>query len=239
MAYFLRASVALGLGIFLLSAGQAPELDFSRFDAESITVEVPRYGLSAHSLFLEDPVAEPYGAEAMASIEVPASVTPAADINVPEADTAEAADMPEIDLSGAATLSEAVYKVRNGPAFDMDEEMRCLAIAVYFESKGEPLAGQLAVAQVILNRVKSGRFDKSICGVVKAPKQFSFVRNGNLGEPRHAPSFRTAKAIAWIASNDAWDTVVGRATHFHATRVNPAWQLQRVATIGNHIFYQR
>lgn len=237
MAYFLRASVALGLGIFLLAAGQAPELDFPRFDAENITVEVPRYGLSAHSLFLEDPVAEPYGAEAMAS-EAPESVTPVAEIVVPD-NVPVAPDASGIDLSDAATLSEAVYQVRNGPAFDMDDEMRCLAIAVYFESKGEPLAGQLAVAQVILNRVKAGRFGNSICGVVKAPKQFSFVRNGNLGEPRHAPSFRTAKAIAWIASNDAWDLVVGRATHFHATRVNPAWKLQRVATIGNHIFYQR
>lgn len=61
-----------------------------------------------------------------------------------------------------------------------DEELNCLAIGVYYESKGEPLAGQLAVADVILNRTTSGRFPTSVCGVLTQRGQFSFVKGGRL-----------------------------------------------------------
>ncbi|HJO66877.1 MAG TPA: cell wall hydrolase, partial [Sphingomonas sanguinis] len=60
------------------------------------------------------------------------------------------------------------------------EELRCLAGAIYFEGRGEPLAGQLAVAQVILNRTKSGRFPTDVCNVIKQRGQFSFVRGGEI-----------------------------------------------------------
>lgn len=118
-------------------------------------------------------------------------------------------------------------------------ESECLAGAIYFESKGEPLNGQLAVAEVILNRAKSGRFPASVCGVVFQPSQFSFVRGG--GFPPIAKSsqgWREAVAITHIANNDEWDSGVGKALFFHARRVSPGWKLQRLASVGNHVFYR-
>jgi spore germination cell wall hydrolase CwlJ-like protein len=121
-----------------------------------------------------------------------------------------------------------------------DSEHECLANAVYFESKGEPLQGQLGVAEVVLNRARSGRFPTSLCGVVKQRGQFSFVRGGRLpAVSRSSPAWRKAVAIARVAIQDLADSPADRALFFHATRVKPGWRgLKRVATVGNHIFYR-
>lgn len=119
-----------------------------------------------------------------------------------------------------------------------DSELSCLATAVYFESKGEPLSGQLAVADVIINRTASGRFPSSICSVVKQPGQFSFVRGGRLPEIGSNAQYRTAMAIAKIAMTDGWDDPAPNALYFHARYVSPGWGKARVATIGNHIFFR-
>jgi hypothetical protein len=85
-----------------------------------------------------------------------------------------------------------------------DAQAECLASAVYWESKGEPLAGQLAVAEVIINRAASGRFAPTLCGVITQRSQFSFVRGGRIpAPPRTAAAWRTAVAIAHIASTTA------------------------------------
>jgi N-acetylmuramoyl-L-alanine amidase len=118
-------------------------------------------------------------------------------------------------------------------------ESECLAGAVYFESKGEPLNGQLAVAEVILNRAKSGRFPGSVCGVIMQPGQFSFVRGGGFPPiAKGSQGWREAVAITHIAQGDEWDSGVGKALFFHARRVSPGWKLQRVASVGNHVFYR-
>jgi len=120
-----------------------------------------------------------------------------------------------------------------------DREQFCLATAVYFESKGEPLSGQLAVARVIMNRAESGRFASTLCGVVTQRGQFSFVRGGSL--PAISPdssNWRTAVAIAKIAQNDLWDSKTENALYFHARRVAPSWRMARVGAIGNHVFYR-
>ncbi len=135
-----------------------------------------------------------------------------------------------------ATLREAVDNFQDDEALSAEE--RCLAVAVFFESKGEPLAGQMAVAHVILNRVDSRRFPDTVCGVVTQRSQFSFVRGGHLPTARAGRQWETAKAVAHAAMADAWDSPVGEALFFHATRVSPRWGKTRVATLGNHIFYR-
>jgi hypothetical protein len=141
-------------------------------------------------------------------------------------------------LPEAGSLAQLVRDVRAGPAAGLDAQLECLATAVYFESKGEPLDGQLAVAQVILNRVDAGRFGTSICDVVKAPRQFSFVRGGAMPAPTNMAQWETARAIALIATSGSWPEIVPDATHFHATRVSPGWKLKRVAQVGSHVFYR-
>ncbi|MEN2748637.1 cell wall hydrolase [Sphingomonas sp. T9W2] len=120
-----------------------------------------------------------------------------------------------------------------------DEELNCLAIGVYYESKGEPLAGQLAVADVILNRTTSGRFPASVCGVLTQRGQFSFVKGGRLPDvDTSRPAWKTAVAIARIATQDLWDSPAEGALFFHARRVSPKWNHTRVASLGNHVFYR-
>ncbi|HJQ18001.1 MAG TPA: cell wall hydrolase [Allosphingosinicella sp.] len=121
-----------------------------------------------------------------------------------------------------------------------DGELECLATAIYYEAKSEPLAGQLAVAEVIINRTRSaGRFPATLCGVVKQRGQFSFVRGGHLpATPRASAGWRTAVAIAQIARQELATGSAPRALFFHAKRVSPRWHLTRVASVGNHVFYR-
>ncbi|RZM31085.1 MAG: cell wall hydrolase [Sphingomonas sp.] len=121
---------------------------------------------------------------------------------------------------------------------DMGDELQCMAGAIYFEAKGEPLSGQLAVAEVILNRSKSGRFPKSVCSVVTQPGQFSFVRGGHVPSVPSNRQYRTAIAVARVALADSWDSPASDAMYFHAKRAAPGWHRQQVAAIGNHVFYR-
>jgi hypothetical protein len=120
-----------------------------------------------------------------------------------------------------------------------DDESECLARAVYWESRGEPLSGQLAVAEVIINRARSGRFAPTLCGVVRQPYQFSFVRRGFIPQPPQASrDWQTAVAIARIATDRLAEGGAPQALFFHARRINPRWRLTRVAMVGNHVFYR-
>lgn len=121
----------------------------------------------------------------------------------------------------------------------LSEEMQCLAGTVYFESKGETLAGQLAVARVVMARAASSRFPDTICGVVYQPKQFSFIRGGKMPRINKSHShWHNAVAIAKIAMNDGWESPVEGALFFHARYVSPGWHLKRMAMVDNHVFYR-
>lgn len=123
----------------------------------------------------------------------------------------------------------------------LSPEMECLAGAVYFESRGEPIAGQLAVAQVILNRAESGQFPSSYCGVVYQRSQFSFVKGGSMpGIKRGSSAWKRAKTIARIAHEGMWESQAGDSLYFHAKYVRPKWSRKKVAraTIDSHIFYR-
>jgi N-acetylmuramoyl-L-alanine amidase len=121
----------------------------------------------------------------------------------------------------------------------IDRELECLAASVYFESKSEPLEGQLAVAEVVLNRASSGRFPATVCGVVFQRAQFSFVRgNGFPPIKRGSAAWTKAVKIAQIAMAEQWRSEAAEALFFHANHVRPNWGKTRVATLGNHIFYR-
>jgi spore germination cell wall hydrolase CwlJ-like protein len=119
-------------------------------------------------------------------------------------------------------------------------ELECLATGIYFESKSEPLAGQLAVGQVIANRAQSrGRFPDSYCGVLFQRGQFSFVHGGRLPSvPRANKQWQTAVAIAKIVDQGLKESAVGDALFFHARYVSPGWRMKRIASIGNHVFFR-
>lgn len=157
-----------------------------------------------------------------------AEAAPLADIQIPE--TTES----PIE---APSLAGLVARFTGTPAANREAE--CLATAVYFESKSESLDGQLAVAQTILNRTRSGRFPASVCGVIFQPGQFSFVRgNGFPPVARASRHWQTALAIAHIAANGLWESSVDNALYFHARRVRPGWRMERIAAVGNHVFYR-
>ena len=141
-------------------------------------------------------------------------------------------------MSEAGSLSELVGMVQPG---ELSDQMQCLAGAVYFESRGEPLAGQLAVAQVVINRSEDTRWPASYCGVVYQRAQFSFIKNGRMPRIRTSSSaWQRAKAIAQIAHEGLWESEAGEAVYFHATYVRPKWSYrkQRTAKIDTHIFYR-
>ena len=134
------------------------------------------------------------------------------------------------------SLAEAVAAQDGGE--DSSEALRCLAGAVYFEAKGEPLAGQLAVANVIINRSKSGRFPADVCAVVKQRGQFSFVRGGQIPAIGAGRAYRTALAVAQVALDAAWQSPAPKALFFNTPNRVPGSGLTRVAMIGNHVFYR-
>jgi len=149
----------------------------------------------------------------------------------------ESAPVAEAERPVRRSLAELVADHAGTQTADAQQE--CLAGAVYFEAKGEPLQGQLSVAEVILNRARSGRFPASPCGVVKQRGQFSFIRAGRFPAiARTSLAWKRAVAIAHIAVRDLADGPAPKALFFHAKRVSPRWRLTRVAAVGNHIFYR-
>ena len=131
---------------------------------------------------------------------------------------------------------------------DSASELKCLATAIYFEARGEPEAGQIAVAQVVLNRLKNPAYPNTICGVVFQNKskrnrcQFSFACDGRPERITDMGSWKKAQDVAKRMVEDQADTFiaeVGSATHYHATYVRPRWARRMTQTdkIGRHIFY--
>ena len=129
----------------------------------------------------------------------------------------------------------------------MGREERCLAEAVYFEARSEPEAGQAAVAQVVLNRVKSGLYPSTICGVVYQNRnrymgcQFSFACEGKSLRVTEPDAWARASHVATnVLNGDTYIANVGSALNYHANYVRPGWAryLERAGTIGHHIFYK-
>lgn len=125
------------------------------------------------------------------------------------------------------------------------DDLRCLTEAVYFEARGEPAAGQAAVAQVVLNRRGARGFPKTVCGVIYESRragrcQFSFACDGSLTRGINDPAaWLRAETVARAALAGTGEAGELKATHFHADRIRPFWAaaFKRVASLGRHVFY--
>lgn len=126
------------------------------------------------------------------------------------------------------------------------QQLDCLTTAIYYEARSEPLAGQLAVAQVVLNRVDSKHYPSSICEVVYQGSyrttgcQFSFTCDGSLAKAPRDTTWARVQAVSINAMLDMKPLSLGQPTHYHTVAVNPVWSatLLRTANVGSHVFYR-
>ena len=185
-----------------------------------------------------------YLAHASATAEEGAAFD-SATANLTHAQTAAAVANHFLSVADAAvprprTLTELVSAYQATELSDSEQD--CLASAVYFEARGESLEGQLAVAEVVLNRARSGKYPTTLCGVVEQPWQFSFVnRTGRIpAANRDSDAWRKAVAVARIAQDGVTEQLTSDVLWYHADYVAPSWgrRLNRTQKIGLHIFYR-
>ncbi len=133
-------------------------------------------------------------------------------------------------------------------ADEYQNEVRCLAMNIYHEARGEPIEGQLAVALVTMNRVRHERYPNTVCRVVWQPGQFSWTRDGRSDRPTDTKAWRRARDIAAFiykryeqfhkTTNGALDVTNGALYYFAPKKVNPHWARYKEITreIGSHVF---
>ena len=143
---------------------------------------------------------------------------------------------------------------RSGKAFGglaerefQKRERRCMTTALYFEARSEPESGQIAVGQVVMNRVRSPDYPDTICGVVyqgssrRTGCQFSFTCDGKADKPNSKSHWERSKRLSnQVLEGQIWLKSIGHATHYHADYVAPRWRrkMHRLKKIGRHIFYK-
>ncbi|MCT4470205.1 spore germination cell wall hydrolase CwlJ-like protein [Bosea sp. OAE752] len=217
----------------ITSARQA-ELYLESIDGSSPAVPSPSQRSSS----------TPRSAIAMAELTPPA--LPAHGAQQPEARIALASAPATRDLRLATPGERQSYAGLIVPE-NMAREQRCLAEAVYFEARSESPEGQAAVAQVVLNRVKSGLYPNSVCGTVYQNSnrylscQFTFTCEGKSLRITEPGPWRDAVRIAReVYEGTTYLAEVGASTHYHARYVSPYWakRLKKMDTIGQHVFYQ-
>jgi spore germination cell wall hydrolase CwlJ-like protein len=160
--------------------------------------------------------------------------------SVSDSKTAVAAVNPKLSLS-----ADSPQDVVKEAALTVERETRCLTDAIYHEARSEPEAGQIAVAEVVLNRLASGRYADSICGVVyqgadrSTGCQFSFTCDGSLNAPIDQVAWSRAERVAHDLILGHKRNLVGSATHYHAEYVDPYWagSYGHPIRIGKHLFY--
>jgi spore germination cell wall hydrolase CwlJ-like protein len=176
-------------------------------------------------------------------IEAPQIEIVAPDINLEVATLA-----PKVEAETFAIETTTAVVVRPLPT---EEDIRCMQQNLYFEARNEGERGMEAVAQVTINRTRDSRWPPTVCGVVHEQKvkgicQFSWVCDKKLrGGPKlkreaEISAWKLAGQIARLALTSNFVSLVGNATHYHATYVHPKWanHLDRIVRIGAHIFYR-
>ena len=146
---------------------------------------------------------------------------------------------------GKELLAEMIDEIEIG---EKTEEWACLAEAIYFEARGEPLEGQVAVAEVILNRADSRKYPNSVCDVVEQGAetdsgggcQFSYNCDGKSNEVAEEAAFDRVGKVAWMMLEGRPRTLTDEALFYHADYVSPSWASAfiKTAVIGQHIFYK-
>lgn len=145
-----------------------------------------------------------------------------------------------------APIELAIHLGRSSGATMSGDDATCLTQAVYYEARSEPIEGQQAVAQVVMNRTRNGRYPNSVCGVVYERTgaygtcQFTFVCDGSMRRPMQGEAWERAQSVATQALHGFELAPLKDAMHYHADYVSPAWSvtLPRIRQIGRHIFYQ-
>ena len=206
---------------------------------------------------------EPFGdgpgvIEKWAPGEEPTIITPAApadpDIKLSALDPKQAVEdkggesiAPKGEVTGEGKRPMSPAERLNLEGKDRVKAEKCLADAVYFESRGEPVRGQIAVAQVVMNRVFSGYYPRSVCGTVYQNKhrrlacQFTFACDGIPDVVTEPNAWVRATRIARdVLDGKYWLPEVDRATHYHAYWVRPSWvrEMKRLYKFGVHTFYR-
>jgi spore germination cell wall hydrolase CwlJ-like protein len=221
MFQFFRAAAATGLFIAALGLASAP--------ASAQT------GIFDHAA-----AATPVSALGLNSAAPAAPVRPAAQASQASVGAFEhAVGLANVAAPATLTLEGDVARLAAVETAGAEED--CLANAVYFEARGESLEGQLAVAEVVLNRARSGRYPATWCGVVTQHAQFSFVRGGVIpAANRSSEAWKRAVAIARIAQQGSNRMLAANVLWYHANYVSPSWgrRLARSSVIGAHIFYR-
>ena len=152
-----------------------------------------------------------------------------------------------IPISTSLNPRAASVVLRGASRWDQQRSLQCLAEAIYYEARSEPEAGQRAVAQVVLNRVRSPAYPGTVCGVVyQGPMragggcQFTFTCDGSLALAPAGPSWERALSLAGQAIAGSVYAPVGYATHYHTQQVVPTWafRLVKSAVVGSHSFYR-
>ncbi|MEM9044150.1 MAG: cell wall hydrolase [Pseudomonadota bacterium] len=159
------------------------------------------------------------------------------------AQNAQQAELVVVDKAGTIDL-DAIKHVKVG---DGSAEWGCLTEALYFEARGESLVGQVAVAEVILNRVDSRRYPDSVCGVIRQGEnrgkgcQFSYRCDGKSDAMSEKGARKQVGQVAWVMLKGKPRILTGDATHYHTTAVRPRWskKLVKTARIGDHVFYRK
>jgi spore germination cell wall hydrolase CwlJ-like protein len=152
-----------------------------------------------------------------------------------------------IPIAAGPNPGAAPILFRAASVWDRERSLQCLAEAIYYEARSEPEEGQRAVAQVVLNRVRSPAYPGSVCGVVyQGPMragggcQFTFTCDGSLGSPPAGVAWLRARRIAAAALAGSVYAPVGHATHYHTQQVVPTWafKLAKSTVVGSHSFYR-
>lgn len=138
-----------------------------------------------------------------------------------------------------ATIFGAVTYGAVAHAHDKSDQLECLALNIYHEARGEEVIGQIAVAQVTMNRVEHSYFPNTVCDVVYQSKQFSWTHDGLSDTPSDAVSWERAQSIAETVYVGEEDDPTAGALFYHADWVNPSWarKMDFYTQIGVHKFY--